>query len=267
MFKKEYSSYCKNCGNNHNTNECIDLRISSGVIAYRENNNNIEYLLICRRDTFGFVEFIRGNYSFNNIDYIQSLIDEMTIPEKNKILNFNFDKIWELMWSNVNGLNNRCEKKKSKKKYNDLLNGIKYNGNYIKLENLINNSKTNWIEPEWGFPKGRKNHLENDFNCALREFEEETGYSKYNINIIKNVLPYEEIFTGSNYKCYKNIYYLAKINIEETPIYNYQKTEVSSLNWFTYDNVITKIRPYNFEKKKIIENINNILNEYTIYNI
>ena len=68
MLKKEYTSHCKNCGKNHLTNECNDLRISAGVIAYRYNNdNNIEYLLICRRDTFGFVEFIRGNYTLNNI--------------------------------------------------------------------------------------------------------------------------------------------------------------------------------------------------------
>ena len=266
MFKTKYSNFCKNCGKNHSTNECTELRISSGIIAYRYNSNKIEYLLICRRDTFGFVEFIRGNYSLNNINYIQRLINEMTISEKNKILNLDFEEIWKLMWSNAYGLNNRCEKKISKKKYYELLNGIKN----IKLKDIINNSNTSWVEPEWGFPKGRKNNLENNFNCALREFEEETGYSKYNINIIKNVIPYEEIFTGSNYKCYKNIYYLANINYNENPIYNYQKTEVSSIKWCSYDEVISKIRPYDFEKKKMINNINNILNilnEYTIYNI
>ena len=266
MLKKEYIYHCKNCGKNHLTNECNDLRISAGVIAYRYNNdNNIEYLLICRRDTFGFVEFIRGNYSLNNIEYIQALIDEMTITEKENILNLEFDNIWKLMWTSVNGLNNRCEKKISKKKYNDLLNGIGTNN--ITLKNLIDKSSTNWIEPEWGFPKGRRNKYENDYNCALREFEEETGYSKENINIIDNIIPYEEIFTGSNYKCYKNIYYLANIGNTIIPKYNFQKTEVSSIKWCSYDEAINIIRPYNFEKKKIINNINNILNDYTIYKI
>lgn len=265
MLKKEYTYNCKNCGKNHLTNHCNDLRISAGVIAYRHNNNNIEYLLICRRDTFGFVEFIRGNYTLNNIDYIQALIDEMTITEKEKILNLDFDNIWKLMWTSVNGLNNRCERKMSNKKYNELLNGIGTNN--ITLKDLIDKSSTNWTEPEWGFPKGRRNKYENDYNCALREFEEETGYSKENINIINNIIPYEEIFTGSNYKCYKNIYYLANIDNNIIPIYNFQKTEVSSIKWCSYDETINIIRPYNFEKKKIINNINNILNDYTIYKI
>ena len=36
----------------------------------------MEYLLICRRDTFGFVEFIRGNYSLNNIKETKLGIDD-----------------------------------------------------------------------------------------------------------------------------------------------------------------------------------------------
>jgi 8-oxo-dGTP pyrophosphatase MutT (NUDIX family) len=55
------------------------------------------------------------------------------------------------------------------------------------LDELLENSKTNWTETEWEFPKGRKNYQERDIDCALREFEEETGISKENINIIENV--------------------------------------------------------------------------------
>jgi 8-oxo-dGTP pyrophosphatase MutT (NUDIX family) len=32
-----------------------------------------------------------------------------------------------------------------------------------------------WEEPEWGFPKGRRDTQESDWVCALREFKEETG--------------------------------------------------------------------------------------------
>ena len=46
------------------------------------------------------------------------------------------------------------------------------------LKSLIDESKTNWKMPEWGFPKGRRNYQENDISCALREFEEETGYHR-----------------------------------------------------------------------------------------
>jgi 8-oxo-dGTP pyrophosphatase MutT (NUDIX family) len=260
--------FCKNCGNDHLTKNCKDVIISNGVILYRHTEDTeIEYLLICRRDTFGYVEFIRGNYNINNINYIQRLIDEMTIKEKKKIQEKKFDILWNNMWNTSNILNNRCEKNISKKKYKQLLSGVFYGEKYVNLSEIIKLSKTNWIEPEWGFPKGRRNNLENDYNCALREFEEETGYSKYNINIIENVLPYEEIFTGSNNKCYKNIYYLANIDLNIMPISIHQEIEVSSIKWLKFDEVRNKIRPYNFEKKKLITNINNILNSYNIYNI
>ena len=266
MLKKEYisHSHCKNCGKNHLTNECNDLRISAGVIAYRYNNdNNIEYLLICRRDTFGFVEFIRGNYTLNNIEYIQALIDEMTITEKEKLLNLEFDNIWKLMWTSVNGLNNRCERKMSKKKYNELLNGIGTNN--ITLKDLIDKSTTIWTEPEWGFPKGRRNKYENDYNCALREFEEETGYSKENINIIDNIIPYEEIFTGSNFKSYKHRYYVAYVNSDATSEIPYQNSEVSCVEWKTYSDAIKCIRSYNLEKIKVLQLVNNVINKYSLY--
>ena len=55
---------------------------------------------------------------------------------------------------------------------------------FYNIESLINNSKTNWITPEWGFPKGRRNYMETDNSCAIREFNEETGYVEcdYEIN-------------------------------------------------------------------------------------
>jgi hypothetical protein len=46
---------------------------------------------------------------------------------------------------------------------------------------------------------------------------------------------------------------------------NYQKSEVSKLEWKTFDECLKSIRPYNLEKKKIIININNLLQQYKLY--
>ena len=46
---------------------------------------------------------------------------------------------------------------------------------------------------------------------------------------------------------------------------NYQKSEVSKLEWKTFDECLKSIRPYNLEKKKIITNINNLLQQYKLY--
>ena len=46
---------------------------------------------------------------------------------------------------------------------------------------------------------------------------------------------------------------------------NYQKSEVSKLEWKTFSECLKSIRPYNLEKKKIITNIYNLLQQYKLY--
>jgi 8-oxo-dGTP pyrophosphatase MutT (NUDIX family) len=133
------------------------------------------------------------------------------------------------------------------------------------LDTLIDNSTTQWEETEWEFPKGRRNYQEKDIDCALREFEEETGLSKNDIKIIENILPFEEIFLGSNHKSYKHKYFLAYTENTNDNLYNYQKTEVSKIEWKTLEECLNSIRPYNLEKKQMIININKVLEEYRLY--
>ena len=69
---------------------------------------------------------------------------------------------------------------------------------------------------------------------------------------------------GSNMKTYKHKYYVACMPLPdqlpcEPP--NFQKTEVSKMAWFTYDECMQHIRPYNLEKINILCNLNNALNE------
>ena len=115
-----------------------------------------------------------------------------------------------------------------------------------------------------GFSKGRRNYLENDLACALREFDEETGYNKSDINIIKNILAFDEIFTGSNLKSYKHKYYLGNINKKIYDDTKYQKSEVSDMKWLSLEECLKHIRPYNKERIKIINNVDKILHKYSL---
>ncbi|NDE19385.1 MAG: NUDIX hydrolase, partial [Alphaproteobacteria bacterium] len=135
----------------------------------------------------------------------------------------------------------------------------------ITLKNIVDMSNTSWKETEWEFPKGRRNQKEKDLDCSLREFEEETGISKNELTIVENVLPFEEIFIGSNHKSYKHKYFLAYMNETVDNLQNYQKTEVSKMEWKTIDECLEAIRPYNLEKKQLITNINKVLQEYRLY--
>ena len=71
----ESETSCSNCGNiGHLFHNCKYPITSVGIIVYRNNNSNnkIEYLMIRRKDTIDFIEFIRGKYSLNNKEYIKN---------------------------------------------------------------------------------------------------------------------------------------------------------------------------------------------------
>jgi len=221
--------------------------------------------MIRRKDTFGYIDFIRGKYSPYNIEQLQKIVDEMSVQEKERILVDPFDKLWKQLWGDNSGNQYRSEEHASSKKFESIKNGVIIENTSVKLEEIVSNSKTEWIETEWEFPKGRRNFQEKDLDCALREFEEETGISKNNIVIIDNLLPFEEMYIGSNYKSYKHKYFLAFMNKSEELLQNFQKTEVSKLDWKNVEQCLESIRPYNLEKKQLILNINKVLQEYRIY--
>ena len=66
-----------------------------------EKQNKVQFLMIRRKDSFGYIDFIRGKYSPYNICQIQNIIDEMSIDEKARILDGSFEKLWEKMWGNI----------------------------------------------------------------------------------------------------------------------------------------------------------------------
>ena len=259
-------NFCNNCGKNgHVFHQCKQPITSIGIIAFRYNNNKREYLMIRRKDSLGFVDFMRGKYPLNNKSYIMNIINEMTIDEKNKLLTMSFEDLWNYLWGNNIGIQYRGEEKISQEKIKTLKEGVYFNKEKYTLERLINESNTIWTEPEWGYPKGRRNYQEKDLNCAIREFEEETGYLRNNLQIIQNVIPFEEIFTGSNYKSYKHRYYIAFLNNHDDINDEYQKSEVSKVEWKTYDDMCNSIRPYNLEKIDISHRVNKLLSNFSLY--
>jgi 8-oxo-dGTP pyrophosphatase MutT (NUDIX family) len=265
-FSSEHN-LCSNCGNpGHGYHQCKHPITSVGIIAFRKMNEELQYLMIRRKDTIGYIEFMRGKYSVYNKLYVTNLLSEMTIDEKKKIMNVDFDVLWKELWGENSGMHYRSEEKLSREKFELLKIGVNnINGPY-NLQSLLDETNTNWIEAEWGFPKGRHNHQEKDLLCGLREFEEETGYMRTSLTLVQNLIPFEEIFTGSNYKSYKHKYFLACMTTPDVNerLTTYQKSEVSKLEWKNYAEAIQSIRPYNLEKIEILIRVNKLLNEYKI---
>jgi len=264
------TNICNNCGKQgHMFHQCKLPITSYGIIAFKCGSEGIEYLMIRRKDSFGYIDFIRGKYSINNLTHMITMVNEMSIDEKYRILNMPFDKLWTNMWGEINtgNIQYKNEETASKKKFESLREGILINDKFINLKDIVEMSNTSWKETEWEFPKGRRNQKEKDLECALREFEEETGIKSNEITIVENILPFEEIFIGSNHKSYKHKYFLAYMNtfVENNRLNNFQVTEVSKLEWKTLENCLESIRPYNLEKKELIININKVLQEYRLY--
>ena len=263
---KDYS-FCNNCGRyGHLFHQCKNPVTSIGVMVFSRNNfDKLQYLMIRRKDSLGYVDFMRGKYPLFNKRYLLNIINEMTLEERTNLLNKDFDELWENLWGEYIGIQYRGEERISREKFQSLKFGINLLGDNYNLESLIGACTNNWSEPEWGFAKGRRNYQEKDLSCALREFEEETGYAKNSLKVIQNIIPLEEIFTGSNYKSYKHKYYLAYIDKNVQPIKSHQKSEVSKIGWFDIKECLDKIRPYNLEKREILTRANLILNNYTFY--
>jgi len=220
--------------------------------------------MICRKDSLGFIEFLRGKYPLYNKSYILNLINEMTSEEKKMLLEKDFAHLWKHLWGEFIGVQYRNEEQHAMEKFTQIKRGIQMfdEGNYD-LESLIAESNTNWKTPEWGFPKGRRNYQETDIKCAFREFYEETGYDKDSLNFVTNVAPFEEIFMGSNYKTYKHKYYIAGFKGSEQNS-GFQKSEVSDMKWVSYEEAGKLIRPYNTEKISMLSDINKTLERYRL---
>ena len=217
--------------------------------------------MICRKDTLGFIDFMRGKYHINNRDYIMNMFKQMTIYEKYKIANEPFDVIWAELWGDT----------LASKKYNleerisrDKFTKLKKLG---WLKDMVQESIDThplWEEAEWGFPKGRRNYSEEkDLACAVREFVEETGYTAAILKHYENLFPFEENFMGSNYKCYKHKYFLCFMDFYDSIKRQgpFQTEEVAQIKWKTYEECLDSIRPYNEEKKQTLAQIHHVVTQ------
>lgn len=213
--------------------------------------NNIRFLLVQRRHSIGFMDFLRGKYKLDNIDQINSLFQYMNKKEINMIKEKTFDELWFEMWNNdLNRINSiKKEYNYAKSQFEKLKNG---EGIDLDLNFFVNNINPLYSFNEWGFPKGRKDKNESTIDCAIREFSEETGIDLNNIKIIPNIEPIEENLIGTNGIPYRHIYYVAETNLNE--ISNIKNNnEIGEIGFFNYNDSQQLIRDYHVEKKSILE--------------
>jgi 8-oxo-dGTP pyrophosphatase MutT (NUDIX family) len=290
--KKRYRNiYCVNCGEKgHVVKECHGPITSFGIMAFKVVNNSeeerndynselanivkkvkeekyiipqkapgedkypkIKFLMIQRKDTMGYIDFVRGKYPEDEEakkGLLMTFLNEMTVKEKENLLTKSFDEIWRSLWLNPESRFYRNEYESAKKKYSKL-----------NIRELVRQSTNSYDFTELSFAKGRRNMKETNIACAEREFFEETGYDKSCYDFIKHYPTIHEEFVGTNGVKYRHIYYLVKMKgdippprIDKTNIV--QMGEVKNIGWFTVEECLSLIRPYDIAKKDVIRRVN-----------
>lgn len=258
---------CNNCFKaGHFYKNCDKPLTSYGICCYKKIEDNYFFLMVLRRNTYTYIEFIRGIYDLLNIDYLKILFEKMTNTEKENIMKYDFKYLWNKLWlidDLKTKINNKNEFYKGIIKFNILKNGFYNNNHFYDLKYFINNSNSKFNNSEWFFPKGKKNINETNIDAAKREFFEETNIEINKINVFENKR-FEEIHTGSNGKKYKTIFYLSEyINDDYKTITNNfdnnkttnQMMEIKDIKWIELDKLKSFFRNYENSKVDLIQKI------------
>ena len=248
--------FCNNCGERgHVFKTCKYPIISCGLVLLKgtkepfnlpvADTEDVRMLMVRRKDSMSYMEFLRGKYEMLNPDYIHRLIRNMTMDEQRKIVEMPFMTLWTQLWGDGRDVHSP-EFYDAKEKFEALDRG-----------RLVYEYRSIWTEPEWGFPKGRRMRGETDVDCAIREFYEETNISRDVYVLCKN-LAFEEVFVGTNNVQYKHVYFSAflKRDIDVTQkLTAMQKREISLVRWMSFGESRGTIRPHYTRRMEILAEI------------
>jgi len=214
-----------------------------------EDINDVELLMVRRKDSMSFTEFVRGKYDPTRIDYVRNLIENMTRSEIVRLLNEPFAQIWAKMWTDRRDHEVIIAKER-----------------FELVKSLLETTVSSYDEPEWGFPKGRRMRCENDTVCAEREFFEETNILRKSY-IIVNGVQLEETFVGTNGVPYQHRYFVGLLT-EPFDIHqkftDMQRREISAIGWKTVSECMDLTRPHYIQRCNILEQLVRIVQLFEV---
>jgi len=255
--------YCNNCGEKgHVFRTCKDPVISCGILLLRGiyeplklpvDPKTVSVLMVKRKDSMSYMEFIRGKYDPQDEAYTGRLIMNMTISEQKTIVEEEFDTLWTRLWGSGRDSHSQ-EYVISKEKYTNL-----------DRKRMVSEFASPYKETEWGFPKGRRARGETDMECGIREFLEETNISRDCYELKDE--HFTETFRGTNNIEYRHIYFVALlknsrgINLKQklTPM---QSKEVAAVDWKTLSECKSIIRPHYIERKALMTEVEKFVSNY-----
>jgi 8-oxo-dGTP pyrophosphatase MutT (NUDIX family) len=253
--------YCNNCGDKgHVFRSCPDPVISCGILFLRGVREPLELpvdprtvsvLMVRRKDSMSYMEFIRGKYDTRDTEYVKRQLQNMTTQEQEFIQKEKFETLWNKLWGS--------SRDTSSPEY-DIAHDKFVS---LNLKKLIAEVPSKFVEPEWGFPKGRRMRGETDVQCAVREYFEETNIPR-EAYTVREDLVFTETFTGTNSVRYKHIYFVAIL--KDSKLINLtqkftasQRREISNIAWKTLKECKDITRPHYTDRKKMITELEQIV--------
>lgn len=223
----------------------LKKNINFDIQNIKNQNSNIKFLMIQRKNSLGYLEFIRGRYDENNDQNINYIFEQMTQNEIQDILTKDFDFLWNDLWdvNNIKNKNHYKEYMTSRQKFYELK---------LNKSEIINNLKPKYLYNEWGFPKGRRELYESDIICAIREFEEETNIKENMYNLLESCSKIKENLIGTNGINYLHNYFLAILSTDKINNIDSNNREIGNIKVMSYNECVDNIRPYHINKLKII---------------
>jgi 8-oxo-dGTP pyrophosphatase MutT (NUDIX family) len=225
----------------------LEGTIAPDTICPPDGQHKLLFLMVQRRDTMGFTDLVRGVYPATEPEKrraLETYMGELTCDERARLTLSPFRQIWMDLWY-YHGKAFHADYASAKWKFDQ-----------VDIGHLLRTRPCNWTEKEYGFPKGRRNLRESIKQCAIREFEEETGYHSGEFRILSEK-PVVEEFKGTNNKRYKHVYYLTFVDEHVGPprwTNNIQQlAEIGNIAWLTYDQCVRIIRPYDQAKLAVLQ--------------
>ena len=87
-----FTKYCNNCGSEgHFYRECKLAVLSFGVLVFSIDK---KILMIQRKDSISYIEFLRGKYKLDNEEYILKLFNMCSVNELQLLNTLTFDELW-----------------------------------------------------------------------------------------------------------------------------------------------------------------------------
>lgn len=259
-------------GKHHKYDKAPKNKYSYGIACCRYNieKSRTEILLIQKRCTYCFFEFVMGNYFRHDNQKLIELFNNMTNDEKVIIITCRFELMWHKLYLKKFDIENKSHISKyynisEIKQYETYTNKkLKFEKSFLydegkRLRKLINDSSS--IDLIWEIPKGRRSaDDETDMETGIREFSEETHIDRIKYKILTDCPPIKETYVHMGVR-YTNQYYIsvAQSNINPKLHFNSsdQLSEIINIKWVSLSE-IPQIDQYN-RLHKVVKPIFNIL--------